>query len=82
LAIALWTSREILLWYEDRDDEFSYSLREYKEKLQSWVESQLHTKSYNGAKFVLSNNYTKWTDKSEVIQTNTVTINEEDLEDD
>jgi hypothetical protein len=51
------------LSYEARDDEFSNSIIEYKEKLQSWVESQLYTRAYNGAKFNLSNNYKRRTEK-------------------
>lgn len=65
LALALRTTRDVLIDYENRDDEFSYTIKEAKHKIQDFVERQLHGPSPTGAIFNLKANY-KWRDNDEV----------------
>jgi len=65
LALALETTRETLLDYEDRD-EFSYTIKAAKQRIENFTEEQLFTnRNTTGVIFNLKNNY-GWTDKSEV----------------
>lgn len=63
LALALGTSRETLLDYEERA-EFSDTIKAAKVKIENYVESQLFTNSPTGPIFNLKNNY-GWKDKTE-----------------
>lgn len=65
LALALGTSRETLLEYEERPD-FVDTIKDAKLKCQYFTEQYLYTgKNATGAIFSLKNNY-GWVDKSEV----------------
>lgn len=65
LAVFLGTTRETLLDYEDRD-EFSYTIKAAKQRIENFTEEQLFTnRNTTGVIFNLKNNY-GWTDKSEV----------------
>lgn len=63
LALALDTSRETLLDYEDRE-EFSDTIKKAKERCHNYVENTLLTGNPTGAIFNLKNNY-GWNDKTE-----------------
>jgi hypothetical protein len=66
LANALDTTRETLLDYENRDGEFSYTIKKAKSKVEEYVEDYLFTgKNQTGAIFNLKNNYKGWKDKNE-----------------
>jgi hypothetical protein len=95
LALALGTSRETLLDYENgaRDlkegDEgfdpnaalFSDTIKDAKLKCQSYAENHLYTgKNATGAIFSLKNNY-NWEDKTQVAQTGEVKHTYEELTD-
>lgn len=64
LALALDTSRETLLDYEDKA-EFSDTIKKAKDRCHNYVENSLLTSNPTGAIFNLKNNY-GWKDKSEV----------------
>lgn len=66
LALALDTSRETLLEYEDKE-EFVDTIKKAKDKCHNYVETSLLTSNPTGAIFNLKNNY-GWKDKSEVDQ--------------
>lgn len=63
LALALDTSRETLLDYEDKED-FSDTIKKAKDKCHNYVENSLLTSNPTGAIFNLKNNY-GWKDKTE-----------------
>jgi hypothetical protein len=63
LALALDTSRETLLDYEERK-EFSDTIKWAKVKIENYVESKLFENNVAGAIFNLKNNY-GWKDKTE-----------------
>lgn len=63
LALALDTSRETLLDYQDKE-EFSDTIKKAKIKCQNYVEKSLLTNNPAGAIFNLKNNY-GWKDKTE-----------------
>jgi hypothetical protein len=68
LALALDTTRRTLLDYEQRDDEFSHTIRKAKARIESFVEESLWTpKIAAGVMFNLKNNF-GWVDKQEVDQ--------------
>lgn len=70
LALALDTSRETLLDYEDRP-EFSDTIKRAKEIIHNYVEEQLMTRAApTGVIFNLKNNW-GWKDKTEVDANNT-----------
>lgn len=80
LALALDTSRETLLDYEEKD-EFSDSIKAARDKCQSFVEQSLFTApNVTGPIFNLKNNY-GWQDKSEVKETSEITHRFEALSD-
>lgn len=64
LALALDTSRETLLEYEERK-EFVDTIKKAKDRCHNYVENSLLTSNPTGAIFNLKNNY-GWKDKSEV----------------
>lgn len=63
LALALSTSRETLLDYEERE-EFSDTIKEAKLKVENFTEQLLFSPSPTGPIFNLKNNY-GWKDKTE-----------------
>lgn len=64
LALALDTTRETLLDYEDKED-YSDTIKKAKLKCQSYTEKHLYSgKNATGAIFSLKNNY-GWKDKTE-----------------
>jgi len=66
LALALDTSRQTLINYQERDEFFDTIMRA-KRKCENYTEEMLfHKDSANGAKFVLLNGYEKWKDKQEI----------------
>ncbi|MGG4217303.1 terminase small subunit [Paenibacillus jamilae] len=65
LALALDTSRKVLLDYEKRDDDYSYTIKKAKLKIENFAEESLFTsKQTAGVIFNLKNNY-GWVDKQE-----------------
>lgn len=64
LALALGTSRKVLLDYEDRK-EFSDTIKEAKLKIENFVEARLFENNVAGPIFNLVNNY-GWKNKQEV----------------
>lgn len=64
LALALGTTRETLLDYEDRE-QFSDTIKAAKLKCESYSEQMLFTPSPTGSIFNLKNNY-GWKDKTEL----------------
>ena len=65
LAIALDTTRETLLDYEERD-EFSDAIKKAKAQCEQYAEEQLFkAKNPAGAIFNLTNNYKRWSNKQE-----------------
>lgn len=65
LAVALDTSRKVLLEYEDRKD-FSNAIKRAKTKIEAHLENLLLTRDNAAGKiFVLKNNF-NWRDKIEV----------------
>jgi DNA-packaging protein gp3 len=68
LALALGTTRETLLDYEDRE-EYSDTIKRAKLMCENFAEEQLFTsKNTAGVIFNLKNNYKRWVDKQEVDQ--------------
>lgn len=66
LASFLGTTRRTLLDYEQRDDEFSHTIRASKEKIEAFVEESLwQPKIATGVMFNLKNNFA-WEDKTSV----------------
>ena len=66
LALALGTTRRTLLDYEQRDDDFSHTIKKAKARCEEFVEEQLFTsKNTAGVIFNLKNNYESWVDKQE-----------------
>jgi len=63
LALALDTSRETLLEYEERE-EFVDTIKKAKDRCHNYVENSLLTSNPTGAIFNLKNNY-GWRDKTE-----------------
>jgi len=63
LALALDTSRLLLLEYEDRDD-FAYTIKRAKDRCHHYAENKLMTGNPAGPIFNLKNNY-GWKDKTE-----------------
>jgi hypothetical protein len=63
LAVALDTSRETLLNYEDRE-EFFDTIKRAKEKIHAFVEARLFENNATGPIFNLKNNF-GWRDKTE-----------------
>lgn len=68
LAVALDTTRETLLDYQDKD-EFSDTIKKAKEKIHGYVESRLFDGQAAGPIFNLKNNY-GWKDKYDFDNTN------------
>src|SRR3990167_3850498 len=69
LAVALDTSRKVLIDYENRGDEFSNTIKKAKSICENFTEEYLFTgKNVAGAIFNLKNNY-GWQDKSEIDHT-------------
>ena len=68
LAFALNMTRETLLDYQkNKNDEFSDIIMRAKQMCEIYAEERLYDKDgANGAKFVLSNNYARWSAKSEI----------------
>ena len=67
LAVALDTSRQTLINYEERE-EFFDTIKAAKMRCQDYAASRLFTGNATGAIFVLKNNYA-WKDTKEVDQT-------------
>lgn len=66
LALALDTSRKVLLDYEKREDDYSYTIKKAKLKIENFAEESLFTsKQTAGVIFNLKNNY-GWQDKQDV----------------
>lgn len=63
LALALDTSRETLINYEEKE-EFFDTIKRAKEKIQNYLELNLNSPSPTGTIFNLKNNY-GWKDKTE-----------------
>jgi hypothetical protein len=80
LALALNTTRETLLDYEDKE-EFSDTVKRAKLKCENFAEKHLF-KGKNGvvgAIFNLKNNYSRWVDKQEIInKTKDVDVTEDE----
>lgn len=70
LALALDTTRETLLDYKDKD-EYSYSIKRAKTRCEAYAERHLFNGKNGvvGAIFNLKNNYSRWVDKQEIVQT-------------
>lgn len=64
LALALDTTRRTLLDYEQRDDEFSHTIKRAKQKIEAYWEKKLASPSPTGTIFNLKNNF-EWKDKTE-----------------
>lgn len=64
LALALDTTRETLLDYEDKE-QYSYTVKRAKLKCQNYTELRLYEPNAVGPIFSLKNNY-NWKDKTEV----------------
>lgn len=65
LAVALDTSRKVLLDYEDKE-EYSYTIKKAKDRVEQYAEEQLYKGNNTaGVIFSLKNNY-KWVDKQEI----------------
>lgn len=65
LAYYLDTSRRTLLDYEEKNDEFSHTIKRAKQRIEAFVEESLWTpKIANGVAFNLKNNF-GWKDKTE-----------------
>lgn len=80
LAIALDTSRKVLIDYEDNRPEYSNTIKRAKAICENFVEEYLFTgKNIAGAIFNLKNNY-GWLEKSEVEHTLTAKQKYEQLE--
>jgi hypothetical protein len=62
LALALDTSRKVLIDYENRD-EFSYTIKRAKTRVEHFYEKKLHGKNVAGSVFALKN--FDWADKPE-----------------
>lgn len=66
LAVALDTTRRTLLDYEEKDDEFSHTIKKAKSKCEEYAESRLFTSQQcTGAIFTLKNNY-GWRDQQNI----------------
>jgi hypothetical protein len=80
LALALGTSRETLLEYQERP-EFVDTIKEAKLRCQTYTEGRLHTNAPTGAIFSLKNNY-GWQDQTEVKHSGSIdrSMSEEDLD--
>jgi len=84
LALALDTTRDVLLDYENSEDlkQFSYTIKMAKAKVHSFVERRLFDQASTGAIFNLKNNF-GWVDKNESVVRNVNTeIPLEELNDD
>lgn len=68
LALALDTSRRTLLDYQEKD-EYSHTIKEAKDKVESYLEMNLNGTSPTGTIFNLKNNF-EWRDKTETDLTN------------
>lgn len=64
LALALDTSRRTLLDYEEKDDEFSHTIKKAKDRCEHYCEQMLFSTTPTGTIFNLKNNY-GWHDKTE-----------------
>lgn len=64
LAVALGTTRETLLDYEERD-EYSDTIKEAKQRCQNFAELSLFGGNATGSIFSLKNNY-EWKDRQEL----------------
>ncbi len=76
LANAIGLTRQSLLNYS-KDDEFFDTITQAKQKVEEYVEERLFDRDgVNGAKFNLTNNFSNWSEKSELDTTisNKVTI--------
>lgn len=73
LALAINLTRQSLLNYQDRSDEFFDSIEGARQRCQEYAERQLFSPYANGAKFSLINNFKgkhqDWSDKHEVDHT-------------
>ena len=70
LGNALGVSRQTLLDYKAKE-EFSDTIRQARRIVEQYAEERLFDREgVQGAKFSLINNFLRWSDKSEVIQTN------------
>lgn len=68
LAYFLGTTRRTLIDYEQREDEFSHTIRAAKGKIEAFVEESLWTpKIASGVMFNLKNNF-GWVEKTELEQ--------------
>ena len=66
LAVALGSDRSTLIDYEKRNDELSHTIKNAKQKVQSFVEESLwEPKVAAGVIFNLKNNF-NWSDKQEI----------------
>lgn len=79
LALALNTSRETLLDYENKD-QFSDTIKAAKLKCQQYAEKQLYGNAPTGSIFSLKNNY-GWRDQTEVKSEGEITYKYEELDD-
>ena len=68
LALALgFNSRQALLNYQDRSEEFNDTITRAKAKVEQYAEERLYDKDgANGAKFSLSNNFEGWREKQSI----------------
>jgi hypothetical protein len=81
LALALDTTRETLLDYQDKD-EYSYTIKKAKLRCENFAEEHLFSgRNVAGAIFNLKNNYSRWVDRQEIDNKNPngVTLNLGDL---
>ncbi|MFE3973178.1 MULTISPECIES: terminase small subunit [unclassified Peribacillus] len=75
LAVFLETTRRTLLDYEQRNDEYSHTIRAAKNKIESFAEESLwQPKIATGVMFNLKNNFS-WEDKQNVHSTGETTHN-------
>lgn len=84
LALALgFNSRQALLNYQDRSEEFNDTITRAKAVVEQYAEARLFDKDgSNGAKFSLSNNFKGWTEKQQIqADVNSVSINIELVDD-
>lgn len=65
LAVALDTSRETLLNYEKRE-EFFDTIQRAKQIIEAETEQKLFSAYTNGAKFSLTNNFKRWSERVEI----------------
>lgn len=74
LALALDLTRTGLLEYCEKSDEFSYTIKKAKTRVEAYIERRLYEPNATGCIFNLKNNF-GWKDKSEQEHSGTTNIN-------